>query len=387
MILDRRVAIGRFQNSQLALHSLLLYFCSGRRALMTKTKKRGAKQVGLPPGTLVHVGEQKTERIKITLTDYDEAGVREKEIRTPEECYPYRDRPTVTWINMDGLHQVEAVAKIGQHFGLHPLVLEDIVHTEQRPKLEDFGQYVFIVTKMLSYDEKLQKIKAEQISFVLSANFVLTFQEGGEDDFAPVRARLKNENNRLRKLGTDYLLYTLLDAVVDNYFVVLDKIGEKIEEVEEVLLTREAQANLPKLHSLRREMILLRKSIWPLREVITFLARPETSLVKEATAIYLRDLYDHTVRVIESVENNRDLLSVLMDIYLTSLSNRMNEVMKTLTIISTIFMPLTFIAGVYGMNFAHMPELQWRWGYPLILALMLALGIGMVFFFKKRKWV
>ncbi|MGH7494008.1 MAG: magnesium/cobalt transporter CorA [bacterium] len=354
---------------------------------MAKKKKRRAKQAGLPPGTLIHVGEQKTETIKITLTDYDAAGVREQEIRTPEECFPYRDRPTVTWINVDGLHQVEAIARIGQHFGLHPLVMEDVVNTEQRPKLEDFGQYIFIVTKMLSYDEKLESIQTEQISFVLGSKFVLTFQEGSEDDFAPVRARLKNENSRLRRMGADYLLYTLIDAVVDNYFVVLDKIGERIEEVEEILLTQHAHANLQIIHDLRRHMIVLRKSIWPLREVITALARRETPLIKEETVIYLRDVYDHTVRLIDTIESNRELFSALMDIYLTSLSNRLNEVMKMLTIISTIFMPLSFIAGIYGMNFDHMPELRWPWGYPLILVLMISLGVGMLVYFRKRKWI
>jgi len=310
----------------------------------------------------------------------------EKEIHAAEECYSFRDRPAVTWINIDGLHQVEAIAKIGQHFGLHPLVLEDIVNTEQRPKLEDYGKYIFMVAKMLSYDDTQGMIQTEQISLVLSSNFVLTFQEGSEDDFAPVRERIKSPNGRLRNMGADYLLYTLIDAVVDNYFIVLDKIGEKVEELEEILLTQFAHAHVHKIHDLRREMILARKSIWPLREAITVLARQETALIKEATAVYLRDVYDHTVRLSDTVESNRDLLSVMMDIYLTSLSNRMNEVMKTLTIISTIFMPLTFIAGVYGMNFDHMPELRWPWGYPVVLGGMLVLGIGMVFFFKKKKW-
>ena len=239
----------------------------------------------------------------------------------------------------------------------------------------------------MSYITNLDQIQSEQISFVLSSNFVLTFQEGSEDDFAPVRARLKNDNSRLRKMGADYLLYTLLDAIVDNYFVVLDKVGEKVEGIEEAMLAKFSRTNLTKIHDLRRDMILLRKSLWPLREVITALTRRETPLIKEATTIYLRDVYDHTVRVIETVESNRDLLSVLMDIYLSSLSNRMNEVMKTLTIISTIFMPLTFIAGVYGMNFENMPELRWHWGYPLVMLSMLLLGIGMVIFFKKRKWI
>ncbi len=353
---------------------------------MAKSKKRRAKSAGLPPGTLVHVGEQKTDHVKITLINYDATKYEEKEIAGVQECFPFRDRPSVTWINVDGLHQVEAVERIGKHFGLHPLVLEDIVNTDQRPKLEDFEEYIYIVTKILSYDETTARVATEQVSMVLGANFLLTFQEGAKDDFVFVRARIKSGNSRMRTMGTDYLIYALLDAIVDNYFLILDKLGAQIEELEEVLLAQPTQPQLNTVHKLRRDFILMRKSIWPLRDVVATLERRESPLIKSTTTIYLRDLHDHIARVIDTVENYRDLVSVLLDIYLSSLSNKMNEVMKTLTIITTIFIPLSFIAGVYGMNFEHMPELKWPWGYPLVLALMLALGVVMVFYFKKRKW-
>lgn len=353
---------------------------------MSKSKKRRSKSAGLPPGTLVHVGEQKTERIKITLIDYDETHFKEKELAGVEDCLPFRDQPTVTWINIDGLHQTEGIERIGRHFGLHPLVLEDIVHTEQRPKLEDFGSYLFLVTKMLNYDNATEQVVTEQVSFVLGANFVMTFQEGAKDDFISIRTRIKQGNGRIRNMKADYLLYTLLDAIVDNYFVILEKLGERIEILEEGLLANPTPAQLKAVHQLRREFILMRKSVWPLRDVVANLERRESALIHQTTVVYLRDLYDHVARVIDTVENYRDLVSVLLDIYLSSLSNKMNEVMKTLTIITTIFIPLSFIAGVYGMNFEHMPELKWAWSYPLVLLAMVGIGVAMVFYFRKRKW-
>lgn len=353
---------------------------------MPKSKKRRSKSAGLPPGTLIHVGEQKTAQVKITLLDYDEASLQEKELASVQECLPFRDRPTRTWINIDGLHQVDAIERLGKHFGLHPLVLEDIVNTEQRPKLEDFGEYMFLVTKMLSYDEAAQQVIMEQVSLVLGANFIMSFQEGAKDDFIPIRQRIINGNGRMRTMGVDYLLYALLDAIVDHYFLVLDKLGEQLEILEETLLANPTQAHLKAVHKLRREFILIRKAVWPLRDVVATLERRESALIKSATTIYLRDLFDHLARVIDTVENYRDLVSVLLDIYLSSLSNKMNEVMKTLTIITTIFIPLSFIAGIYGMNFEHMPELRWQWSYPAVLLVMVAIGVAMVFYFKKRKW-
>ena len=355
---------------------------------MPKLIKKRSKKAGLPPGSLVHIGEKKAEEVKITIIDYDETHFQEKVIKTIEECIPFKDKPTVTWINVDGIHQVELLEKLGQCYGLHPLTLEDILNTDQRPKIEDFGDYVFIVLKMLYYRDKTDEIVTEQMSLILGSNFVISFQEGIEGDlFDPIRERIRSEKGRIRKMGADYLAYSLLDSIVDYYFVILEKLGERIESLEEKLVANPNPETLQIIHNLKREMIFLRKSVWPLREVISGLERGESSLIKESTRIYLRDVYDHTIQVIDTIETFRDMLSGMLDIYLSSVSNRLNAVMKVLTIIATIFMPLTFLAGIYGMNFKFMPELEWRFGYPLILLIMMAIGVFMLFYFKKKKWL
>jgi magnesium transporter len=348
---------------------------------------KSSRKAGLPPGTLIHIGEKKTEKIKITIIDYDETHLKEKEIKTVEECFPFKDEPTVTWINIDGLHQVDIIDKIGKHFDVHPLLLEDILNTEQRPKMEDFENYIFVVLKMLSHNEKDKEIRSEQISLILGKNFVISFQESEGDVFNAVRDRIRNGKGRIRKMGADYLAYSLIDAIVDNYFIIIEKLGEKIEDVEEELVINPTSETAKIIHYLKREMIFLRKSIWPLREVVNGLNRGESSLIKETTRIYLRDVYDHTIQIIDTIETFRDMLSGMLDIYLSSISNRMNEVMKVLTIIATIFIPLTFIAGVYGMNFEYMPELKWRWGYFAVWFVMLLMGISMVIYFKRKKWM
>jgi magnesium transporter len=349
--------------------------------------KRSTK-AGLPPGTPVHVGEKKGGRTKITILDYDEAHFQEVETRTVDECLPFRDKPTVTWINVDGVHEIEILEKLGSCFGLHPLVLEDIANTDQRPKMEDHGDYIYTVLKMLSYNEKKREIVIEQVSLVLGPNFLISFQEErGGDVFGPVREQIRSGKGRIRKLGADYLAYALIDLIVDNYFMILEKLGERIEFLEEELVTNPRSETLQTLHDLKREMIFLRKSVWPLREVIGGLERGESPLIKESTGIYLRDVYDHTIQVIDAVETLRDMLSGMLDIYLSSISNRMNEIMKVLTIIATIFIPLTFVAGVYGMNFRYMPEIGWQWGYPLILVVMAAIGVTMIVYFRRKKWL
>jgi magnesium transporter len=355
--------------------------------VMSKFIKKRSKKSGLPPGTLVHIGERKTEKVRITILDYDELQFEEKEAKTIEECFPFKDKPTTTWINMDGLHQVDITEKLGKHFDIHPLVLEDILNTEQRPKIEDFDDYIFIVLKMIYLDEKEDEIKVEQISLIIGSNFVISFQEREGDVFDSLRGRIKEGKSRIRKMGSDYLAYALADAIVDNYFTVLEKLGEKIEQVEDELIGNPTPETLQTLHDLKREMIFLRKSVWPLREVISRWEREETPLIKDTTRIYLRDVYDHTIQVIDSVETFRDMLSGMLDIYLSSISNRMNQVMKVLTIIATIFIPLTFIAGVYGMNFENMPELKWRAGYFIALGIMLIIAVFMLFNFRKRKWL
>lgn len=333
------------------------------------------------------MGEKKTEKTRIEIIDYDEKNMLKKEVETIEECFPFRDEPTVTWINIDGLHDVDLIEKIGQHFDIHSLVLEDILHTGQRPKTEDFGKYIYIVLRSLSYDEPEDEILEDQISLLLGSNYVISLQEKIGDEFNPVRDRIRSGRFQIKQRKADFVAYSLIDAIVDNYFLILEKIGEKIESLAEELLDNPTPATLQTIHHLKRKLITLRKSVWPLREVIGELERGESSLFDKSTVIYLKDVHDHTIQVIDTIETYRDMVSGMLDIYLSNLSNRLNEVMKVLTIIATIFIPLTFVAGIYGMNFEFMPELKWRWGYFAICGVMLLIGIGMVFYFRKKKWL
>ncbi len=355
---------------------------------MAKLIKKRSKKSGLPPGSLVHVGEKKIAESEITIIDYDEVIFQERQVKQVEECFTFRETPTVTWINVEGLHQVEILARLGECYGFHPLVLEDILNTDQRPKMEDYGDYLYIVLKMLSHNGQKSEVTTEQVSIILGANFVVSFQEGGKGDvFNPIRERIKSGKGRIRKLGADYLAYGLLDAVIDNYFIIMEKLGEDIELLEDELIIQPTPETLQTIHHLKREMLFLRKAVWPLREVISGLERGESSLMKEPTRIYLRDVYDHTIQVIDTLETFREMVSGMLDIYLSSVSNRLNSIMKVLTVITTIFMPLTFIVGVYGMNFKYMPELDWPWGYPFIWLIMLGIGAAMLFFFKKKRWL
>jgi magnesium transporter len=313
--------------------------------------------------------------------------VKEKEVEEIDNAFLFKDNKRITWINIDGLQKISTIEKIGNYFNLHPLVLEDIANTAQRPKMEDYTDYLFVVLKMLQYSEEDNEIKGEQVSLILGSNWVVSFQETEGDVFDPIRERIRTDKGNIRKMGADYLAYVLMDAIVDNYFAVLEKVGEKIEEIEDETVTNPSPETLQTIHDLKRQMIMLRKSVWPLREVISRLERWESKLINESTDIFLRDLYDHTIQVIDAVETFRDMLSGMLDIYMSSVSNRMNEVMKVLTIIATIFLPLTLVAGIYGMNFRIMPELQWEMGYPFALLIMLAVGITMLIYFKRRNWL
>jgi magnesium transporter len=355
---------------------------------MPRLIKKRSEKAGLPPGTLVHIGERKVERTEIRILDYDEEHFQEVEIETVGECLPFQDKPTVTWINVQGIHEVDVLERLGDCFGLHPLTVEDILNTDQRPKVEDFGEYIYIVLRMISYNDDRDEIVTEQTSLVLGPTFVISFQEGARGHvFDPVRDRIRTGKARVRRLGPDYLAYSLVDSIVDNYFTVLERLGEDIEFLEDELVTNPRPGTLQSIHDLKREMIFLRKSVWPLREVISALERGESSLIQDSTRIYLRDVYDHTIQVIDAVETLRDMLSGMLDIYLSSISNRMNEVMKVLTIIATIFIPLTLIAGIYGMNFQYMPELQWRWAYPMVWLVMIVIGGLMLLYFRRKKWL
>ncbi len=355
---------------------------------MPKLIKKRSKKAGLPPGTLIHIGEKKVEEPKITIFDFDDQHVEEREVKVLEECFVFKDKPTVTWMNVGGDHKVEIIEKLGECYGFHPLVLEDILNTDQRPKMEVYGDYIYIVLKMLYGGDTNSLIKAEQVSLILGKNFVISFQEGKEGDvFNPVRERIRSGKGLIRKMGADYLAYSLLDTIVDNYFLILEKLGEKVELIEEELVTHPTTKTLQEIQKFKNEMIFVRRAVWPLREVISGMGRKESPLIKETTEIYLRDVYDHTVQVMDTIEIYREMLSGMLDIYLSSVSNRLNSVMKVLTIIATIFMPLTFIAGIYGMNFKYMPELEWRWGYPAIWLFVFIIGISMLIYFRKKKWL
>ena len=349
--------------------------------------KRTSKKAGLPPGTLVYTGERKLESVRITVIDYDEGSFQEKQVPKIEDCFEFKKTPTVSWINIDGLHDIEIIEKIGKHYDFHPLVLEDILHTGQRPKFEDLESYIFIVLMMPRFDDESQAIISEQVSLVLGSNYVISFQENIGDVFEQIRERIRNAKGRIRKMGSDYLMYTLLDAIVDSYFGILEKLGEKIESMEEKLVSDPTEKMLQHIHNMKREMIYLRKSVWPLRELINGVERSESDLIQDTTGAYLRDVYDHTIQVIDTVESFRDMVSGMLDIYLSSISNRMNAVMKVLTIIATIFIPLTFVAGIYGMNFENMPELKWRYGYFGVWIIMLIITGCMLFYFRRKKWL
>ncbi len=354
---------------------------------MTTPKKRSRK-AGMPPGSLVHIGEKKQERARITLIDYDQSQVQEREVKDIAECFPFRDSPTVTWINIDGLHDVDVIERLGGHFNLHPLILEDILNTSERPKIEDYGDYLFAVLKVfLGNASGGREERIVQVSIILGRNFVLSFQEKTNPIFEAVKERIRRGKGRLRRSGADYLAYALIDSIVDSYFDVLERFGEEIESLEEELVADPKREILKRIHLLKNEMIFLRRSIWPLREVVNTMERLETSLIAATTDVFLRDVYDHTIQVIDNLETDRDVLSGMVETYLSSVSNRMNEVMKVLTIIATIFIPLTFLAGVYGMNFKFMPELEWKYGYFIVWGVMIAAGAVMIVFFKRKKWL
>ncbi len=349
-------------------------------------------KAGLPPGSAVYVGKERAHDVEIRLLDYDRQHVQDVPAPDLDTLQSLVDSPSTTWLNIDGLHQVEIVEKVGTMFGLHPLTIEDIVNATQRPKIDIFDDYVYLVVKMPFYNDEFKTIEMEQVSFVLKEHILISFQEKQGDVFDGVRQRVSTNKGRIRKMGSDYLTYALLDAIVDSYFGVLEKIGEYVEVLEIELVTNSQPEILHKIHELKREMILLRKSVWPLREVASSLQRDEIPFIGEGAGPFLKDLYDHVIQVLDTVETFRDIVAGMLDLYLSALSNKMNEVMKVLTIFAALFIPLTFVAGIYGMNFNpeksrfNMPELNWIYGYPFALGLMAAIAGVMIYYFKKKKW-
>jgi magnesium transporter len=354
---------------------------------MSRFLKRSSKKAGSAPGTLVHIGEKKTDRAIITLIEYDADHYTSRRILSPEEleALPTHSEE-IRWINVDGLHDMAIIEAIGRLFDIHPLTLEDIINTGHRPKAEEFDSYLYAIIKMLHFQDGDTVITSEQVSLIIRDRLLISFQEQEGDIFDPVRERIQKGKGRIRLSGSDYLAYALLDTVVDHYYQILETFGEELELLEEAILENPERESLNRIHQLKRETIYMRKQIWPLRETINSLSREESPFISEPTRVFMRDVHDHTVQVIEIIESYRDIVTGLIDLYLSGISNKMNEVMKVLTIIATIFIPITFVAGVYGMNFKNMPELDWRWGYAGAWSVMLCIVVLMIGYFKKKEW-
>lgn len=341
---------------------------------------------GLPPGTLVHTGEQRVEHTRMHAIRFGPDTFREWDVERPDDCFPPADAGTVTWLNVDGLHDVELLGELGRLAGLHPLALEDVVSLRQRPKQEDYDTHVYIVLRMLDYDAARGEVTSEQISLIVGANFVISFQEAPGDVWDSVRERLRNAKSGFRARGADYLAYALMDSIVDAYFKVVEMLGDQLEQLEMQVMDQPNRASIHAIHRLKGELLVMRKAVWPLRDVFNSLLRDEDSPFGPGTRIYLRDLHDHTFQIIDAVETMRDITGGLIDLYLSSMSNRMNEVMKVLTLIATLFIPLTFIVGVYGMNFDYLPELHWKWSYPVLWVMMIVVVLVMLSWFRRKGW-
>lgn len=341
----------------------------------------------MPPGSLVYVGKRAGHGSRMQLIDYSRDTIEEESIESVEEILPYIDKTTVTWLNVEGLGDVDLIASIGHALNIHPLVLEDILNTHQRPKFEEFDNYLYMVLKKLALEGEAFSVSYEQISILVLDNFVVTFKEKPDDTFTPLKERLENGKGRLRSLGSDYLAYGILDSIVDQGFAILDSLDEIVESTEEKLLGNPSTDILVTIQRLKRELIHIRKSISPLREMLAAIVRTESVLIQEKTNIYFRDVYDHVLRIYESIDSYRDMLSGLLDIYISSVSNKMNEIMKVLTVFASIFIPLTFIAGIYGMNFEYMPELKWKWAYPTLWLSFVIIPVVLIIYFKRKKWL
>ncbi|MHB1428385.1 MAG: magnesium/cobalt transporter CorA [Rhodocyclaceae bacterium] len=350
------------------------------------TPKRSGK-AGLPAGTLVHLGERKTERAAISLIEYSADILKETHFDSLAACQACTPTQPKLWLNVHGLHEPAVLQEIGKRFQLHPLVLEDILNTDQRPKVEDYGNYLFLVARFVAYDAANLTVTTDQVSFVIGTNFVLTFQERPTGNFDPVREWLRTDKGRIRQLGTDYLAYALLDVIVDRYFTVLEQIGDRTEQLEDDLLAKPDAVQLQTLHQIKRETLTMRRSIWPLREVVNSLVRNDSRYFTPETQLYLRDIYDHTVHLIESLEAIRDLIAGMLDIYLSSISNRVNQEVRALTVFALIFMPATLISGIFGMNFKTMPLLDDPSGFFFAIGLMVCVAVTLGLIFWRRRWI
>jgi magnesium transporter len=353
---------------------------------MAESLNYPSEKAGLPPGTLVHVGQGPAVASRITLINYSADHCEEHVVESLDDILRFRESGATTWVHCEGLDIAEMIGAIGHHFGIHPLVLEDILNTHQRPKFEEYDEYLFVVLKTLTTDETLA-VHHEQISILMFSTFLFTFREKADGLFNTLKQRLTNAKGRMRGLGTDYLTYVVMDTVVDNYFTLCDVLEEALEAVEIKLLARPRTQTFTTIQLLKRELVFIRKATTPLREVLLSLQRSDTELIREKTLPFFRDVFDHTLRVIDTMDSYRDLINGMLDIYLSSVSNRMNEVMKVLTVFATIFIPLTFLVGVYGMNFDYMPELRWKWSYPILWGFFFLIPAALLTWFRKKKWL
>ncbi|MFL0354600.1 magnesium/cobalt transporter CorA [Xanthomarina sp. GH4-25] len=352
-----------------------------------KRTNKYKKHIKQSPGSIIYTGENPTEKLFIDAFDYNNSFINELELKSVEEAFNFKKTESVSWININGLNHIKDIEKVGKHYNLHPLIIADIANTSQRPKIDVYDDYIFVVLKMLYYDDN-ENIKIEQISLVLGSNYVLTFQEIEGDVFNNVRDRLRLANGRIRTLGPDYLLYALIDAIVDHYYIVAETMSNKIEDLEEALFNGNINENLSQeVLNLKKEVLKIRRSIFPIREIISRIEKNEHALIEQNTIQYYRDIYDHVIQLSDSVDISREMIWSLMDMYMTTISNKMNEVMKVLTIMASIFIPLTFIAGIYGMNFDNIPELHYKYSYYILWGVMILIFIGMIYYFKKKKWL
>ncbi|MCF7807800.1 MAG: magnesium/cobalt transporter CorA [Candidatus Marinimicrobia bacterium] len=354
---------------------------------MARFHKKTDKRVGLGPGSFVFVGSQKEEEPRIRLIDYELEQLTEKEITDSASLKVLISTKTVSWINIDGIHDIDLMKNIASSFEFHPLLVDDILNTGQRPKIVLYDDMIFIVMKMLAYDESSHRIQAEQVSMVFGKNFILTFQEQRGDVFEPVRNRIRRQKGRIRVSGVDYLAYALMDVIVDNYNYIIERMGEMIEELEVSILSDPTPDIMEEINDYKREMIYLRKSIRPIREAVQNMIKSDNDLLHSENIPFYRDLEDHVTHALETVDNYRDMLSDQLNIYNSVVSNRMNDIMKVLTIFAAIFIPLTFIAGVYGTNFEYLPELQYRYSYFVFWGVLLVVGGIMLGYFRRKKWL
>lgn len=347
-----------------------------------------SRKTGLPPGSLVHVGKRQVDEAVVSLIEYNPEAITARHLDSAGDTAGCAESPSITWLDIVGLHDTQLLEELGKEFGIHPLVLEDILNTDQRPKAEVFDEYLFVVIKMMRPPAAgSDEIDIEQVSMIVGERFLITFQEKPGDVFNSVRDRLNAGKGRLRKTGADYLAHTLLDSIVDHTFLVLDYLAGRMEVIEESVLAQADSLALHHIYGLKHDLIMIRKAVWPLRDMVGTLIRDEPSLIKPETLPFLRDLYDHSIHAVDSLESYREMASALLEVHLSFVNNRMSEVMKVLTIIATIFIPLTFVAGVYGMNFMYMPELNWKWAYPTVLLVMLGIAGGLLAYFRAKRWI